>query len=530
MPRHVRLTLETTPVPTLPARVALYRRVSHPDQVIKDLSLPEQASQQRAWVTSIGGIITHDFEDAAISGKEMRNRPDFLAMIEAAKRLEFDLLLIHKSDRSFRNRFEAVTTKVMLKNLGIKLASVVEPWFGSDEPEDQLLEGLMECVAEWYSGNMSREIKKGIRSAANNQGRQQGQPAFGYTWASPGVPRAGWIVDDETAHWVRYIYQRTLEGAIAADICRELNALNIAPPASRFNPERPYVNGWLSQTVTVILTNHVYTGVVTAAGQEFKGHQATLIDKETFDRVQDILERRGKTRSETSDAFFVGGLLLCPLCHAANRHGILSHAPYWNKRGERIRRYSCSTGIYSRNQRSVGIVPANKCPGYTINESVIVKGLRKSLTQVGAVVAPAQIDADLVRRAGERRVSERTFTDRMTAIEKELAAIPMLRTRFQWQHGIGGMTDDEFLNNLSELSKRESELTAMLKGVESERAGRSGIGIDEAHAILYAIDAPDLTPIQRRDILRTFIRVMMPSADKTSLDVFYLASDEGFTR
>lgn len=78
---------------------------------------------------------------------------------EAKERV--DILLVHKIDRLARNVFDHATIKALLKQRDIRLASVVE---NIDESvSGQLVENIMASIAQFYSANLSEEVKKGMR-------------------------------------------------------------------------------------------------------------------------------------------------------------------------------------------------------------------------------------------------------------------------------------------------------------------------------------------------------------------------------
>ena len=78
-----------------------------------------------------------------------------------SKQRSFDLIVVHKLDRLFRDTLESSTTRAVLKRQKVRLVSVTEPMVGSDTPENFLMEHLIVGMAEFYSRNLSREIMKG---------------------------------------------------------------------------------------------------------------------------------------------------------------------------------------------------------------------------------------------------------------------------------------------------------------------------------------------------------------------------------
>ena len=74
---------------------------------------------------------------------------------------------------------ESVTARAILKRQKITLASVQEPMVGKDSPEDAFVEHILVGMAEFYSKNLSREIRKGLLERAR-QGHLVFRPPYGY--------------------------------------------------------------------------------------------------------------------------------------------------------------------------------------------------------------------------------------------------------------------------------------------------------------------------------------------------------------
>jgi len=87
------------------------------------------------------------------------------------------VVLIHKIDRLARNLIDCATIKAILKQKGIRLISVTEPF--DDNPVGRLLENIIASISEWYSANLGEEIKKACL-AKIMKGEWPQRPPFGY--------------------------------------------------------------------------------------------------------------------------------------------------------------------------------------------------------------------------------------------------------------------------------------------------------------------------------------------------------------
>ena len=99
------------------------------------------------------------YKDEAISGTSVKNRENFIEMIAESKNKTFDYVIVHKYDRFARNRYDHAIYEKKLNDNNVKLLSVLEEM--SDSPENVILKSVLTGMNEYYSLNLSREVKKG---------------------------------------------------------------------------------------------------------------------------------------------------------------------------------------------------------------------------------------------------------------------------------------------------------------------------------------------------------------------------------
>ena len=78
-------------------------------------------------------------------------------MLEFIERESVQFLIVHKVDRLARNRLDDVMISVALEEAGVTLVSCSEAI--DKTPAGKLTHGLMALIAEWYSSNLSHEVK-----------------------------------------------------------------------------------------------------------------------------------------------------------------------------------------------------------------------------------------------------------------------------------------------------------------------------------------------------------------------------------
>jgi site-specific DNA recombinase len=275
-------------------RVAIYTRVSREEQ-ITGYSLDAQLDACRGYALTQGWEIVNEFVEPGLTGTTDK-RPAFQAMIQAALDGDFDVVLVHKYDRLNRNRFDAVLYKHMLRGRGVMVISASEPGVG-DGPAGVLMEGMLEVIAEFYSANLSAEVRKGIRRKAAN-GEPVGPVPVGYERHAGSslvaVTELGASITEAFQEFATGRY--TLKTWAAEAYQRGFRA--------RANP-RISPGAW-----QFIFRNRFYLGLIIYDGAEYQGRHMPLVDEETFMRVQDLLNIRvGSRQYRRPREYLLRGLL-----------------------------------------------------------------------------------------------------------------------------------------------------------------------------------------------------------------------------
>ncbi len=124
-------------------RCALYARTSTAD---KGQTPQTQLRQLRTFARSQGWQVAAEFIDLA-SGTRA-DRPQFQAMLEAASRREFDLLLFWSLDRFSREGIlETLTSLKRLSDYGVKYRSLQESYIDTTNPFGDLLAAFVAKIA-----------------------------------------------------------------------------------------------------------------------------------------------------------------------------------------------------------------------------------------------------------------------------------------------------------------------------------------------------------------------------------------------
>ena len=262
------------------------------------------------------------YADRAISGTSDQ-RPEFQRMIKDSANKRFDIVLVHKLDRFARNRYDSAFYKNILKKNGVKLVSVLENL--QDTPESVILESVIEGMNEYYSLNLSREVKKGLQENALACKVTGGPPALGYK-VDPSTHK--YVIAEYEAEAVRTIFRMYLEGYSYTEIIAELNNKGY-----RTRRGLPFAKNSLYE----ILRNERYTGTYIYVKDATKnptgkyvrhgkydpdaiiripGGMPQIISKEAFDSVQVKMKERQHKAAKFSakQEYLLSGKLYCGEC------------------------------------------------------------------------------------------------------------------------------------------------------------------------------------------------------------------------
>ena len=196
-------------------RAACYIRVSTEEQTEYSPDAQQRALARYASQHGLTILPEHIYLDAGLSGRRAETRPAFMAMIAAAKEKPppFDCILVHRFDRFARSREDSIVYKSMLRRqCGVQVISITEHL--EDDKMSLILEAMLEAMAEYYSINLSDEVRKGMTEKAR-RGQLQTAPPFGYQ-----VRENTLVPVPQEALVVREIYRRFLAGQSMAAIAR----------------------------------------------------------------------------------------------------------------------------------------------------------------------------------------------------------------------------------------------------------------------------------------------------------------------
>lgn len=286
-------------IPPLPKRkrVAAYARVS----LDKDAMLHSLAAQ----ISYYKGLIQRkpDWEYAGVYADEgltgtKENRPEFQRLLADCRAGKIDLVIVKSISRLARNTVTMLATVRELKALGIDVLFEKEN-IHSMSGDGELMLSILASFAQEESLSVSENCKWRIRrDFAAGEGNSFDM--YGYK-----IRGGEYEIVPEEADVVRQIYSWYLDGVGTGRIAIMLNAMQIPPCRGSL---------WNRTTIMSVLRNEKYTGNILLQKTFISDHltkkkrvnrgelpqyyvedsHEAIIDKATFDRVQEELKRRAE--------------------------------------------------------------------------------------------------------------------------------------------------------------------------------------------------------------------------------------------
>jgi site-specific DNA recombinase len=461
------------PQPAVKLRAALYLRVSTARQAEHDVSIPDQRRQGEAYCAARGYELVETYIEPGASATNDR-RPEFQRMMEAgtAKPATFDIVVVHSFSRFFRDHFELEFYVRKLGKNGVRLVSMTQEL--GDDPMHVMMRQIMALFDEYQSKENAKHTLRALKENAR-QGFWNGSlPPVGYRVVDA-EKRGAKIkkvleIDPMHADTVRLMFRLALEG----DGTR--GRMGVKAIAAWLNDRKLYTRTggrWGVGTVHRILTRRTYIGehqwgrkykdgTPKAQAETVTVPVPPLIDRETFDAVQELLKSRspmvvpGRTVS--------GPTLLTGICFCADCGGAMTLRT--SGKAKHYRYYTCSTAA---RQGKTG------CKGRTVQmdrlDHLVAEHLEKRLLEPERLRDLLAIHLDRREERDERRRAHAAeLVNRAVAAEARLK-----RLYDAIESGVADLDDPSLRTRIEELKATRDQAR-----IDAERARAAIEGAGQA--------------------------------------------------
>ena len=449
-------------------RVAAYCRVSTEQEEqqnsyqVQIAYYTDLINRKKEW--SLVGI----FADEGISGTQTKKRTEFNRMIRMCKNKKIDLVITKSISRFARNTVDCLEYVRQLKNLGIGVIFEKEN-INTLTMTSEFMIALYGSFAQAESESISKNVSWG-KEKAYREGKVQFQyqNLLGYRKGTDGKPE---IVPEE-AETVRLIYKLFLDGYSMTNIKKTLESKGILTAKGK--------KVWNESLISSILKNEKYVGdallqktytldcithkVVKNHGERpmylVTDHHVPIVDRDTYNRVQQELARRSskrkisdKTKTEQgkySGKYSLSELMICGYCGTPYRRKI------WMKNGVKLAVWRC----ISRLEHGKKYCPDSP----TIKEEQLHKAIIRAINNYYS----CRDDIAKILKANIGTVLECQGQEEIISIENRLKEINQSRNDLVMLIASGGCDEDKLDNEFSKLYQDEQQLSERLDALKSQ--------------------------------------------------------------
>lgn len=403
------------------------------------------------------------------------DRPQFKKMMEEVRKGHIDCIVVKDLSRFGRNYKETGNyLERIFPFLGVRFIAVNDGFdtLTAQRGADGYLVPLKNLINEVYSKNISRKSGSALAAKQKNGDFIGAWAPYGYR-KQPDNPRK-LELDEATAPVVRQIFRWRAEGVSVTQIARRLNDSGVpSPSAYLYNTgvcKTEKYNGvsWYVQTVKNLLSRQVYIGHMVQGtkrqsfyenrGQYKKPREEwivaenthePLIDRETFDKVQELARRKNAEYFENLGRFthlentenILKGLVCCADCkRPLVRYKNVSH--------EKKLWY---TFICPTHANDIG-----SCPLKNIREDALFPMLLQAIQTQIALAADMEALIRRVNSSPKYRKQTATLQGRLNAAKKALKRCNGLYDSLYQSYVDKLMTEQEYMT-LKRRYKAEAE-------------------------------------------------------------------------
>ena len=474
-------------------RAAIYARYSPgPNQT--EQSIEGQVHECTKYAEQHDLRVVKTYIDRKVSGRT-DNRREFQRMMEDSGKNVFDVVILYHTDRFARNRYDSAIYKHQLKQNGIELryATADIP----NGPEGIILESIMEGWAEYYSAELSRKIKRGMRESALKCHSTGAGRCLGYQTAED----KSLVIEPKGAKAVQTVFDMYIKGKSHVEICSYLNDLGFRTAQGKpFN----------KNSVSHIIRNKRYIGVYTYDDIVIEDGIPPIISKDTFQLAQLEAERRKKSKRPNAPKaeYMLSGKAFCGHCKSP-----LVGVSGTGKTGNKWYYYYCQE---SRAKKGCTKRPVKR----DWLEDLVVKKTVEEVLQQDVVDRIAQrcyeIQLEYRRENSDVLFYELKLAENRKAIRNTMAAIE------------SGAVTKRLPLRLQELEEEEEKLKAELAIV---KASDFVITPEQIEFLLWQFIDPlddESWEDYKRRIIKCFVHAVFLYDDK--LLIYYNVSRDGETR
>ena len=455
---------------------ALYPRLSHEDELQGESnSISNQKRILETYAKQNGFSNLRWYTDDGYSGANFQ-RPGFQAMLADIEAGKVGTVIVKDMSRLGRNYLQVgMYTEMIFPQKGVRFIAINDGVDSAQGEND--FAPLRNIFNEWLVRDTSKKIKAVKRSKGMSGKPITSKPVYGYLMDED----ENFIIDEEAAPVVRQIYSLCLAGNGPTKIARMLTEQQIPTPGTleyrRTGSTRRYHPGyeckWATNTVVHLLENREYTGCLVNFKTDkvsyklkhsienppekqviFENHHEPIIDRETWERVQELRKQR-KRPNRYDEVGLFSGILFCADC------GSVMYQQRYQTDKRKQDCYIC--GSYKKRTAD--------CTAHFIRTDLLTAGVTENLRKITSYAAKheARFMKLLVEQNedGGRRRNAAKKKELETA-QKRISELSAIFKRLYEDSVTGRISDERFSELSADYEAEQKELKERAAGLQEE--------------------------------------------------------------
>jgi site-specific DNA recombinase len=456
-------------------RCAIYTRKSTEEGLKQDFnSLDAQREAAEAFILSQKGqglrALPEHYDDGGYTGGNM-DRPALKRLLAAVEAHEIDCVVVYKVDRLSRSLLDFARIIELFDRHGVSFVSVTQQ-FNTTSSMGRLTLNILLAFAQFEREIISERTRDKM-SAARRKGKWiGGHPVLGYDIDSKG---GRLVVNPQEALQVQTLFRLYLEKGSMLPVLQEAEQQGLRTKKWTTDDGRVRGGERISKgTLHRILTNALYTGMVNHKSTLYPGEHEGIIERKTWDRVQDGLQRnKADNGASVRNKYgaLLRGLLFCVPCGSPMMH------TYTARKSRRYRYYVC----YGAQQKGW-----DSCETKSVSAQAIESAVLDSIRRLGT--DPQLADA-VATEALEQTEKRRGEIDQ--DVESLRRGLNQMNRRLARDAADTGVDTCARFDRLAVLQREIEEAEQRLKGLVGERddIDHDPVNATELRRVLAEFDA-----------------------------------------
>lgn len=471
-------------------KVAIYCRLSEEDrnkqnETDDSNSILNQKSMLLQYAIAQGWEVYNIYSDDDYTGSD-RKRPEFNRLLKDAEQHKFDIVLC-KTQSRFTRELELVEKYIhgLFPVWGVRFISIVDnaDTANKGNKKSRQINGL---VNEWYLEDLSENIRSVL---ANKRANGQFTGAFClYGYKKDPEKKGHLIIDEEAAEVVREVFRLFAQGYGKSHIAQILNDRGIPNPTEYKRrkgmgykqPKSPYGSLWKYFAISDMLTNEMYIGNMVQGRYGsvsykskvnrpkprdqwviVKGTHEPIIDKDLWDRVQELIRQKAKPFDNGEIGLFAKKAR-CAYCGYIMRSSKLSDG----------RRYlQCPNHHFSKEACMGAHISVKRLEGYIVDE---INRITQEYLDMDRLERSVAFESDIAEQIKRTQSEISVLKKRIAEFSKGIKDLYMDKVKgIISEQDFVDMTKD-FTANKARLEEASETLNAKLEELKAREGKEEG--------------------------------------------------------